>query len=285
VPPAPLAQIDAEEAERKADDLFRTLGKVARELDKGGDSRAIPKRAAQTITTEIKQFLDEQIPLMLLLCTPGLKDRHWQEIMNITGLVIPVHEGSNLSQMMDLSLHTYVASIEETCVAASKEYGLEKAMDKMEKEWESMKFECKPHRNTGTCILSAIDEIQQLLDDHIVKTQAMRGNRYITPFLDRITAWEKLLVGLQDIIDNWLKMQATWLYLEPIFSSDDIMRQMPTEGRLFRSVDNTYRYEKRPMGCPHSLSLTLCPLGCQGLHGPDGSRAAGLVSGPSARAA
>jgi dynein heavy chain, axonemal len=69
----------------------------------------------------------------------------------------------------------------------------------------------------------------------------MRGNRYITPFLERITAWEKLLLGLQDIIDNWLKMQATWLYLEPIFSSDDIMRQMPTEGRLFRSVDHTYR--------------------------------------------
>ncbi len=54
-------------------------------------------------------------------------------------------------------------------------------------------------------------------------------SRYIGPFLDRIVDWEKTLNDLQDIMDNWLKMQATWLYLEPIFSSDDIMRQMPVE--------------------------------------------------------
>lgn len=255
---APLAEIDAEEAERKADELYRTLMKVAKELEKGGESRLVPRKAAQTIVGEIKMFLDEHVPLMLLLCTPGLKERHWAEIMNITGLEIAVHEGSNLAQMLDLSLHSYVAAIEETCVAASKEYGLEKAMDKMEGEWAHMRFDTKPHRNTGTSILCGIDEIQQQLDDHIVKTQAMRGNRYITPFLDRIVAWEKLLVGLQDIIDNWLKMQATWLYLEPIFSSDDIMRQMPVEGRLFRAVDNTYR--RVPHHCPSSLFMHVSPL-------------------------
>jgi dynein heavy chain, axonemal len=126
---------------------------VAKELERGGESRAIPKRAAQTIVTEIKTFLDEQIPLMLLLCNPGLKERHWQEIMNITGLEIIVHEGSNLSQMIELALHQYTGAIEETCVAANKEYGLEKAMDKMETEWAGMRFETKPHRNTGACAL------------------------------------------------------------------------------------------------------------------------------------
>jgi hypothetical protein len=171
----PLNTIDAEAADTTADNLRRGILKLKKVFEKLKIKQ--PASVATTIAGELKTFLQEMVPLMTLICTPGLKDRHWEDINKITGLDIERTPALSLFDIADFHLEHYAAQIEETCITAVKEFSLEKALVNMEGEWDEINFTCKPYRETGTYILAEIDEVQQLLDDQIVKIQAMRSSR------------------------------------------------------------------------------------------------------------
>uniref|UniRef100_H2YF96 Dynein heavy chain linker domain-containing protein n=1 Tax=Ciona savignyi TaxID=51511 RepID=H2YF96_CIOSA len=93
----------------------------------------------------------------------------------------------------------------------------------------------------GTFIIRSPEEASQLLDDHIVMTQTMSFSPYKKPFEERITSWEGKLNMTQDVLDEWLACQRSWLYLEPIFSSEDINRQLPVEGKRYQTMERMWR--------------------------------------------
>ena len=51
----------------------------------------------------------------------------------------------------------------------------------------------------------------------------MKGSPFDKFMIDQITDWEKVIMRTQDNLDLWLKVQAVWMYLEPVFSSEDII--------------------------------------------------------------
>ncbi|XP_076243948.1 dynein heavy chain 3, axonemal [Calliopsis andreniformis] len=232
----PFVSFDAEEIKETTENIWRTLYKLSRILTD------IPgaKRIADMVRGKVEKF-KQFIPVLEIICTPGLQKRHWEQISEVVGIEILPLDTYTLSDMIEFGLLVHVSKLEEISSSAVKEHALQQQLQKMKDEWSDVMFELTAYRETGVFILSAVDDIQVQLDEHILKAQTMRSSPFVKAFEDEMQDWEDKLLMMQDIIDQWLVCQATWMYLEPIFSSEDIMRQMPTEANNFRRMDKIWR--------------------------------------------
>lgn len=232
----PFIGLDADQIREETENTWRILYKLSRVLTEVPGAR----RVAEVVRGKVEKFR-QFIPVLQIICTPGLQARHWEAISKIVDVTIIPTDISNLSEMIEYGLLTFIAKLEEIASIATKEYTLQRNLQKMKEEWEEIYFELIFYRETGVAILTAVDDIQMLLDDHILKAQTMRSSPFVKTFEEEMQQWEEKLIMMQDIIDQWLLCQSTWMYLEPIFSSEDIMRQMPTEARNFRKIDKIWR--------------------------------------------
>ena len=69
----------------------------------------------------------------------------------------------------------------------------------------------------------------------------MKSSQYIKGTLSKANQLDYKIVMMQDTLDYGLKCQRTWMYLEPIFSSDDIKKKLAVEKQKFDAVDKNWR--------------------------------------------
>ena len=98
-------------------------------------------------------------------------------------------------------------------------------------------------------------------------TQSMAFSPYKKPFEERLKRWEAQLSLVSEVIDELLALQRAWMYLEPIFSSPDILQQLPQEGKRYSSVDRIWRKVSRQNApaLPNPLwNMPSCTVGVLG---------------------
>lgn len=150
------------------------------------------------------------------------------------------------------------STVEDISDTASKEFSNSSNMSKMKEDWKELEFTTTEMEGKNSPILSgeAVEILQQTLDEHIIKTQTMKGSPFAKFMLPDIEAWEKMLMSTSDNLDIWLSVQQVWMALEPVFSSEDIIQQMPKEGRIFKKVDLMWdKLMKKISGDPAALSV------------------------------
>uniref|UniRef100_A0A8C0KP17 Dynein axonemal heavy chain 10 n=1 Tax=Canis lupus dingo TaxID=286419 RepID=A0A8C0KP17_CANLU len=202
---------------------------------------------AYHLEAKMKAFKDS-IPLLLDLKHEALRDRHWKELMEKTGVFFEMTETFTLENMFAMELHKHTDVLNEIVMAAVKEIAIEKAVKEILDTWESMKFAVvkyfKGTQERGY-ILGSVDEIIQCLDDNTVNLQSISGSRFVGPFLQTVHKWEKTLSLIGEVIEIWMLVQRKWMYLESIFIGGDIRSQLPDEAKKFDNIDRIF---KRIMG-------------------------------------
>ena len=243
----PFSQLDPEHMDESVQDAYRIMFKLQKVFSgmTGGDRLPEPLKVANATLAKIEDFKTYQA-LIDAVCNPGLRERHWikmTDVIDVVGFELKRDDHTSLKKLLDKGVLDHLEKIAECSDVASREFNFEKALDKMIGDWTPVQFQLKDWKATGTCIFEGgpVDEAQTLLDEHIVKTQAMRASPFAAPFIDRVVPWEERLTRLQDIVDSWLRCQSKWLYLEPIFNSEEIMKQIPTEGAAFMKMDASWR--------------------------------------------
>lgn len=202
-----------------------------------------PSKLVEEIFVEILEF-QRHVPLVSIFCNPGLKERHWDEISKRVGYPISPDRDIPFKKLIDAESIKFVPELDEISENASREYEIERVLARMKEDIKSYQADLKPWKDSGTFILSGqfIEEVLQVLEDQVVKTQAMKSSPYALIFSKQIQMWEDWLQFTLSFLDYGVKVQSVWLYLEPVFMSPDITKHLPTEGTKFKLVDEKWRY-------------------------------------------
>ena len=79
------------------------------------------------------------------------------------------------------------------------------------------------------------------LDDSIVMIGTILASPFVDPIRDRVVEWNNKLILFQETLDEWTTCQRSWMYLEAIFTSQDIFRQLMDEAAEFQKVDKGWK--------------------------------------------
>ncbi|XP_076627799.1 dynein axonemal heavy chain 1 [Colletes latitarsis] len=249
----PLIHVDGSQVESLVVDMYREMTRSIRTFQEQ------PK--IQAIATHIRDQIDEFKPyigLIQSLREPGMKDRHFEELSLYTGIQMALTPTLTFKNLLVLGIQEFEELVKTVADTAAKEYATEHTLNKMIAEWATIAMEILPYKNTGTYIIKLAEETMMLLDNHILAVQQLSFSPLKTTFEDEINEWEYKLNLTQDVLLLWLEVQRDWMYLEPIFTSEDISTQLPAEARKYNAMERNWR---RIMKTAHDnpYIIKICP--------------------------
>ncbi|NXO51687.1 DYH9 protein, partial [Aramus guarauna] len=183
------------------------------------------------------------------LQNPAIRERHWNQLMQMTGVRFVMDSDTTLADLLKLNLHNFEDEVRDIVDKAVREMSMEKVLKELKMTWSTMEFQYEPHLRTNIPLLKSDEELIETLEDNQVQLQNLMTSKYIAFFLEEVSAWQRKLSTADSVISLWFEVQRMWSHLESIFiGSEDIRAQLPEDSKCFEGIDVEFKelaYEAR----------------------------------------
>ena len=233
-----LDQLEVSHMETCVTKWFKTAMRADRELP--------PNKVAPALKDQAQRFKD-LTPIVSALRNPSLQQRHWDKIESVLGHKLERDPETwsrpfTLGVLLEMRADLHQEKIEAISTEATQESSLETLLKKVQDIWSTAEFVLALFKDQkDVYILAGVDELQVYLDDSMVTMGTIQASRYVAGIRDAVDKMELSLRTFSDTLDEWLNLQRNWMYLEPIFSSPDIAKQLPADSKSFNDVDKNWK--------------------------------------------
>ncbi|KMR01925.1 dynein heavy chain axonemal [Lasius niger] len=173
----------------------------------------------------------------MVLKNPAMRPRHWKRVKDtIDRDFDETSEDFTLDAIIKMQMHNFAEQISEISNAATMELAIEVGLQHIKDTWETIPITMVPYKDRGIYRLKAIDDVMQTLEDHQVQLSSMKATRFVEPFAQEVDYWERTLSTIGEVLEIVLVVQREYVYLDNIFTTEDIKKQLPKESDDFDKV-------------------------------------------------
>lgn len=227
--------INDEEIKQKADYYQKISNKLFKNLP------------SNPIIDELKILVEtfkEAMPIVQACRNENLSEEHWDAINSLipNGKIEPQDENFTLQSLIDLDVNQYQDEIVAISRRATGETKLKTDLKNLDTLWKEMKLKLNPYKERDNVwTLAEIDDLYNNLDEWLAQINMIRGNQYKAVVENEAEALRKSLITMNTVVEELVTLMKSWIYLENIFSSQEIRKTLMQESSMFDKVDANYR--------------------------------------------
>ncbi|EFA11266.2 Dynein heavy chain, cytoplasmic-like Protein [Tribolium castaneum] len=184
------------------------------------------------------QDFEPSLAVIKIMCNEALMKRHWKKMSKVAGFDVTPNAGTTLRKIIEIDLTPNIDKYDQISFSATKERELLLNLEAMLQEWTDVNFTTQDHKQIQ--IITQMEDIEVVADDHIIKVINMLNSIYVKPYDNQVKDFYNKLLQISKTIQECRQAQQQWLHFFPLFLCHEITIQMSAETEVFKQITNTY---------------------------------------------